>query len=98
MNKKLNKVPSARTKADSEQKAENMQFSQHNAKPNVVRSPKSLSRILFFKINIGHFVGKDPIKTKPTKSKNLSKKCSVVKSSIKEYFVNNNKPTIASVK
>jgi uncharacterized protein (DUF1499 family) len=38
MNKKLNKVPSARTKADSEQKVENMQVSPAIAKPNVVCS------------------------------------------------------------
>lgn len=42
MNKKLNKVPSAGTKDDSEQKVENMQVIQHNAKPNVVCSPNFL--------------------------------------------------------
>ena len=35
MNKKLNKVPSARTKADSEQKDEDIFVSQHSRKPNV---------------------------------------------------------------
>jgi hypothetical protein len=38
MNKKPNKIPSAGTKADSEQKDENMQVSPAIAKPNVVCS------------------------------------------------------------
>lgn len=42
MNKKLNKVPSAGTKADSEQKVENMQVGPAIAKPNVVGIPKRI--------------------------------------------------------
>ena len=38
MNKKLNKAPSARTKADIEQKDEDMQVSPAIAKPNVIGS------------------------------------------------------------
>lgn len=43
MNKKLNKVPSAGTKADSEQKDEDMQVCPAIAKPNVVCSQMSVS-------------------------------------------------------
>lgn len=40
---KPNRKSQARTKADSEQKVENMLVSQHNAKPNVVCSPNVVS-------------------------------------------------------
>lgn len=46
MNKKAKNVASARAKADSEQKDENMQVSQHNAKTNVVCSQSPLILVI----------------------------------------------------
>jgi hypothetical protein len=43
MNKKPNSIPSAGTKADSEQNDENLFVSQHSSKPHVVRSPNVVS-------------------------------------------------------
>ena len=93
-----NRKTSAGTAADSEQKAEVPTSSPNNAKPPVVRSPNVTSNLMFPKINSGHCIGQDPIKSKSTKIKNLSKSCIIVKSSIKEYFVNNNKTCFTSVK
>ena len=52
MNKKLNKIPSAGTKADSKQKDENMQVSPAIAKPNVVCSQMSVTPFCEIKTEI----------------------------------------------
>lgn len=50
---KLNSKSQARTKDDSEQKDEDIFVSQHNAKPNVVRSPKSTYVCPYSDLKIG---------------------------------------------